>query len=73
MEISKIKLAFPYEFFHSVDDNQKPIKTLKREEFCSKLKNIYPSDEKIERTKEIINLFNIKNGEELTKLYLKVM
>ena len=34
------------------------------------MKNDYPSDEEIERTKEIIKRFNIKNGE-LTQIYLK--
>ena len=44
---------------------------LKKKDFFSILKNDYPSDEKIERTKEIIKIFNIKNGEELTEVYLK--
>ena len=35
------------------------------------MKNNYPDDDEIERTKEIIKLFNIKDGEELTKLYCK--
>ena len=37
----------------------------------AKLKKDYPSDGEIERTKEIIKLFNIKNGEELTEIYSK--
>ena len=32
---------------------------------------IIPDDDEIERTKEIIKLFNIKNGEKLTRLYCK--
>ena len=44
---------------------------LKTEDFFSNLKNDYPDDEEIERTKQIIKLFNIKSGKELTKLYLK--
>ena len=36
-----------------------------------KIKIDYPCDEEIERTKEIIKNFNIKNGEELTQLFLK--
>ena len=44
---------------------------LKKEDFFSKLKNKCPDDEEIERTKEIIKNFNIKNGEELTEIYLK--
>ena len=39
--------------------------------FFSKLKNDYPSDKEIERTKETIKLFFIEIGEELTQLYLK--
>ena len=30
-----------------------------------------PDDSETERTKETIKIFNIKNGGELTKLYLK--
>ena len=65
------KLAYPYEYFNSIDDYQKSVDNSKKEEFFSKLKNDYPSDEEIERTKEIIIKFNIKNGEELTQLFLK--
>ena len=65
------KLAFPYEHFNSIDDYQKPVDNLKKENFFSKLKNGYPDDEEIERTKEIRKRFNIKNGEELTQIYLK--
>ena len=65
------KLAYPYEYFNNIDDYQKPVNNLKKEDFFSKLKNGYPNDEEIERTKEIIKEFNIKNGEELTEIYLK--
>ena len=65
------KLAYPYEFFNSIEDYQKPVDTLKKEHFFSKLKNGYPEDEEIERTMDIIERFNIKNGEELTEIYLK--
>ena len=65
------KLAYPYESFNSIEDYQKPVNKLKKEDFFSKLKNEYLDDEEIERTKEIIKLFNIKNGEELTEMYLK--
>ena len=44
---------------------------MKKEDFFIKLKNEYPSDEEMERTKEIIEFFDIKNGEELKQLYLK--
>ena len=64
------KLAYPYEYFNSIDDYQKPVDNLKKEDFFSKLKNGYPDAGEIERTKEIIKLFIIKNGE-LTEIYLK--
>ena len=62
------KLVSPYEYFRNIEDYQKPVNNLKKENFLGKLKNDYPSDE-IE-TKEIIKIFNIKNGE-LTQIYLK--
>ena len=48
------KLAYPYEYFHCLDDYQKLVDNLKKEYFFSKLKNGYPDDDEIERTKEII-------------------
>ena len=65
------KLAYPYQYFNSIDDYQKPVDNLKKQDFFSKLKNDYPDDDEIERTKEIIKLFNIKDGEQLTRLYCK--
>ena len=65
------KLAYPYQYFNSIDDYKKPVNDLKKEDFFSKLKNEYPSGDEIKRTKEIIKLFDIKNGEELTRLYCK--
>ena len=65
------KLAYPYEYFNSIDDYKKPVHNLKKEDFFSKLKNKCPYDEGIQRTKEIIEIFNIRDGKELTELYLK--
>ena len=65
------KLAYPYEYFNSIEDYQKPVDNLEKEHFFSKLKNKCPDDEEIERTRMIIRNFNIKNGEELTEIYLK--
>ena len=65
------KLAYPYEFFNSIDDYQKPVDNLKKEHFFSKLKNKCPDDDEIERTMSIIEKFIIKNGEVLTQTYLK--
>ena len=65
------KLAYPYEFFNSIDDYKKPVNNLKKENFFIKLKNRCPDDDEIERTREIIKVFDIKDGKELTQLYLK--
>ena len=65
------KLAYPYEYFNKIEDYQKPVANLKKEDFFSKLKNECPDDSEIERTKQTIKFFNIKNGEELTRLYMK--
>ena len=54
----------------SLDDYQKPVDNLKKDDFFSRIKNAYPSHKEIERTKKIIELFNSKNGE-TTKLNLK--
>ena len=64
-------LAYPYEYFNSPDDYQKPVNNLRKADFFSKLKNDDPSDKELERTKETIKKFNIKNGGELTQIFLK--
>ena len=64
-------LAFLNEYFIGIDGYQKSIDNLKKEGFFSKLKNKCPDDEEIERTKQIMKLFDNKNGEELTQLFLK--
>ena len=65
------KLAYPYEYFNDIDDYQKPVNNSKQEHFFSKLKTKCPDDEEIQRKMDIIKKFNIKNGEELTEIYLK--
>ena len=65
------KIAYPYKYFNSIDDYQKPVNNLKKEHFFSKLKNKCPDDIEIQRTMDIIERFNIKNGEELTEIYFK--
>ena len=66
-----LKLAYLYEYFNSIHDYHKPVDNWKKEDFFSKLKKDYPSDEERERTKDIIIVFDNKNGEELTQMYLK--
>ena len=61
-------LADPYEYFNSIDHYQKPVDNLKKEDFFNKMKNKCPDDEETERTKVIIEKFNIKDGEELTEM-----
>ena len=65
------KLAYPDEFFNSINDYQKTVNNLKKENFFSKLKNKCPDEEEIQRTTGIIKKFDIKTGEELTQLILK--
>ena len=65
------KLAYPFKYFNSIGDCQKPAKNLKNEVLFSRLKNKCPDDSEMERTKQIINFFNNKNAEELTRLYKK--
>ena len=65
------KLAYPYEYFNSIDDYQKPVNNLKKEYFFGKLKNKCRNDIEFQRTMDFIKSFDIKNGEELTQLYLK--
>ena len=68
MAIFKCNLAYPYDYFNSIDDFKKPVNKLKKEEFFSKLNNKCPDDDKTERSMGIIKRFDIKNGEELTGL-----
>ena len=65
------KLAYPYEYFNSFEDYDVPFDSLSKESYYSKLTNSYPKDEEIERTDKIIDVFGVKNGKELTELYLK--
>ena len=66
------KIAYQYEYFNKIDDYKKPVNNLKKGNFLTKLiNNKCPDDDEIERTKEIIKVFDTKNGEELTRFYLK--
>ena len=65
------KLAYPYEYFNSIEDYNKPVDNLENKDFFSKLKNKCPDDIEIDRTREIIEKFNIKDGKELTELFCK--
>ena len=44
---------------------------MKKEDIFRKLEDNCPNDEDIERTKEIIRKYNIKNDEDLTEIYCK--
>ena len=65
------KLAYPYEYFNNFEDYNKPVDKLENKDFFSKLKNKCPDNEQIDRTREIIKKFGIKDGKELTELYCK--
>ena len=42
------KLAYPYEYLNTINDFEKPVVNIKKENFFSKLKNDYLDDEEIE-------------------------
>ena len=72
----KKKLAYPYEYLNldtqSASGNfQEPL-NLTKEDYWSTLTQSYPSDDDIKRTQELIDKNKIKNGRELTMLYLKM-
>ena len=70
----KNKLAYPCEFYKTLKDYEKPIEELLKagnEAYFSKTANKIRDQKEIDRTNEIIKLFNIKNGRELTELYCK--
>ena len=69
-ELCKKKLAYPYEYLN-LGNFQEPL-ILTKEDLWSTLKQKTPPDEEINRTQEIIKKFNVKNGQELTMLYLKL-
>ena len=69
-ELFEKKLAYPYEYF-TLDNIQEPL-NLTKEDFWSTLKQTTPPDEEINRTQEIIKKFEVKNGQELTMIYLKM-
>ena len=70
-ELLNKKLAYPYEYFKSLDDYNLPVTNLVKESYFSKLKLGYPQDSEIQRTNEIIDTFKIETVKELTELYLK--
>ena len=65
------KLAYPYEYFNSIEDYKKPVDNLENKNFFSNFKNKCPDDKEIDRTREIIKKLNIKDGKELTEFYCK--
>ena len=69
-KLFKKKLAYPYEYLN-LDNFQEPL-NLTKEDYWSTLTQSYPSDDDIKRTQELIYKIKIKNGRELTMLYLKM-
>ena len=70
------KLAYPYEYFNLDNfDTQSPFGkplNLTKEDYWSTLTQSYTSVDDIKRTQELIDKNKIKNGRELTMLYLKM-
>ena len=69
-KLFKKKLACPYEYLN-LDNFREPL-NLTKEDYWSTLTQSYPSDDDIKRTQELIDKNIIKNGQELTMLYLKM-
>ena len=69
-KLFKKKLAYPYEYLN-LDNFQEPL-NLTKEDYWSTITQSYPSDDDIKRTQEIFDKNKIKNGRELTMLYLKM-
>ena len=63
-------MAYPYECL-TLNNFHQPL-NLTKEDFWSTLKQETPPDEEINRTQEIIKKYDLKNGQELTMLYLKM-
>ena len=64
-------MAYPYEYVN-LGNFQEPL-NLTKENFWSTLTQTTPQDEEINRIRGIIKKFNLKNGQQLTMLYLKWM
>ena len=71
METLTKNLAYLFECFNRLRDYQIPVEYLKKQGFFSNLKMQCPPDIETEQTKGIMKEFNTKNGEKLTRLYLK--
>ena len=69
-DLFKKKLAYPYEYLN-LDNFQEPL-NLTKQNYWSTLTQSYPSDDDIKRTQELIDKNKIKNGREITMLYLKM-
>ena len=67
-ELFKKKFAYPYKY-PNLSNTQEPL-NLTKEDFWSTLKQKTPPDEESNRTQEIKK--NVKNGQELTMIYLKM-
>ena len=70
-EVLNAKLGYPFENFNKSKKYQNLVKSLKKEDVFSKLKNVCPDDSERERTNQSFIIFHIKNEEELTRLYVK--
>ena len=69
-DLLKKKLAYPYEYLN-LGIFQEPV-NLTKEDFWSTLKHSYLSDEGINRTQDIIEIYKGKDGQELSMLDLKM-
>ena len=53
-------IAYPYEYFNSINDYQKPVDNLKKVDFFSNIKNDYPMMKKKNEQKKLSNCLILK-------------
>ena len=70
-KILTTKLAFPYEYFNTSEDDSKVL-LLTKKDFYSHIRQGYPTDEEINRTFEIIKKYNLKTKKDFLMFYNKL-
>ena len=53
-------MAYPSEYFNSTDDYKKHVDNLNKKDFFSELRNDYPVDSEIARTKKLLKYLIVK-------------
>ena len=67
------KLAYPYDYFETIEDYEKDINFSTEKDYYSKLNNKMPSSIEIQKTNEIIKKLGIKNGRQLEFIVKQIL